>query len=95
MKIVLGYIGVVLVMATIFLFVGFSVSYILIFVNFAGPQSIVEPGFEIGFSLGLICALAAGFSLVAISGVSIPKANLSESDSFQGGEQAVSASRGL
>jgi hypothetical protein len=27
--------------------------------------------------------------------ISIPKANLSESDNFQGGEQAVFASRGL
>jgi hypothetical protein len=48
-------------MAMIFLFVGFSVSYILFFVNFARPESTVDPSFEIGFSLGLLCALAVGF----------------------------------
>lgn len=60
-KIVLGFIGLVVAMAIIFLFVGFSVSYALIFANFAGPESVVEPSFEIGFSLGLICALSLGF----------------------------------
>ena len=57
----LGFIGVVLMMAMIFLFVGFSTTYILIFINFAGPESVVEPSFEIGFSLDLFCALTAGF----------------------------------
>jgi len=61
MKIVLGFIGVLIGMGTIFLLVGTGVSYALIFINFSGPKSAVEPCFEIGFTCGLVCALGAGF----------------------------------
>ena len=61
MKIVFGFLGTLAAMAVTFLFVGFTVSYALIFINFAGPESVVEPSFEIGFGLALLCALAVGF----------------------------------
>jgi|GEM_PF-5126948 hypothetical protein len=61
MKIVFGFIGALIAMAVIFVFVGLLSSYLLIFINFAGPESVVGPCFEIGFSFGLICALIAGY----------------------------------
>jgi hypothetical protein len=61
MRIVLGFAGAFLAMVLIFVLVGFLASYILIFINFSGPESVVEPCFEIGFSISLICSLASGF----------------------------------
>jgi hypothetical protein len=60
MKIVLGLVGVLTAMLLIFLFVGFGVAYTLIFINFSGPRSVVEPCFKAGFTCGLICALSVG-----------------------------------
>ena len=53
-------VGVAVAMLAIFLFVGFSLSYALIFMNFTGPESVVEPCFEIGFGCGLACSVIAG-----------------------------------
>ncbi len=47
-------------MLAIWLFVGFTITYSLIFTGFAGPESAVESCFKIGFSFGLVCALIVG-----------------------------------
>ena len=61
MKIVFGLVGSVVVAAVVALFLGLVISYSLIFVNFAGPDSIVEKCFEVGFSIGLVGGLTVGF----------------------------------
>ena len=63
MKIVLGFLGALAAMAATFVFVGFTISYALIFLNFSGPESVVEPCFEIGFGCASLCALAVGLLL--------------------------------
>lgn len=63
MKIVFGFLGTLAAIIATFLFVGFTVTYGLICINFSGPESVVEPCFEIGFGLAFRCALAVGFFL--------------------------------
>ena len=63
MKFALELIGTLIAMLIVFLFVGFTITYALIFINFSGPESVVEPCFEIGFGVGLVCALTLGFFL--------------------------------
>ncbi len=61
MKMTLGFMGAVIAAIAVTIFVGFAVSNALIFINFSGPDSVVEPCFEIGFAFGLACGLGAGF----------------------------------
>ena len=61
MKIVFGILGTLMATLATFVFAGFGVTYALIFFSFSGPESVVEPSFEVGFSCGLICALVVGF----------------------------------
>jgi hypothetical protein len=60
-KIALGFIGTLVAIILTFVFVGLGVSYILLFLNFSGPQSVVGLCFDIGFICGLICSLSVGF----------------------------------
>jgi hypothetical protein len=61
MKFALIILGTLIATLAIFLFVGFLITYVLIFAHFGGPDSVVENCFEIGFSLGLISALLFAF----------------------------------
>jgi hypothetical protein len=61
MKFALIILGTLIATLAIFLFVGFLVTYTMIFAHFSGPDSVVENCFAIGFSLGLISALLFAF----------------------------------
>lgn len=61
MKTVLGFIGALVAIVVTLVFVGFAVTYVLIFLNFSGSESVVETCFEIGFGRGFVCALVTGF----------------------------------
>jgi hypothetical protein len=45
-KIALGFIGALIAMLATFVFVGLGVAYTLLFLNFSGPESVVEPCFR-------------------------------------------------
>jgi len=61
MKVIFGLFGSIILALVITIFVGIVITYSLLFINFSGPESVVGPCFEAGFSVGLICGLTAGF----------------------------------
>ncbi|HWE87120.1 MAG TPA: hypothetical protein VG267_19395 [Terracidiphilus sp.] len=61
MKTVLGFMAALIAAALLTVSVGLAVSYVLTFVNFSGPQSVVEPCFAIGFTCGLAGGVTVGF----------------------------------